>query len=378
MDKIQELHIPSGKRVIVTSDIHGEAELLQDLLTEVGFNEEDYLIINGDLCEKGANSWAVVQFVMKLQQSHPHVYVTEGNCDVLVHEIINHNQNIIPYLLQREKSLINEWLRFLKVEIAEDTDIKDIQKFLTAHFQEEMNWLLGLPTAIETKDYIFVHAALEYKTNWRQTKRSHAIKDYSFMDKGHLAPQYVVVGHWPVVNYSKQLLQHNPIMDHELKVISIDGGNVIKKSGQLNAFIIHKEDETDRFTYQSVDHLPKIRIHTTYKAQSEPSRVITYPDYELDIISKGEDFTHCLHKSSENRLYVKNEMIIQTENGLYKTAGDASGNELNVCQGDYVSLVDDSKTGYSLIKKEGVVGWVPHTVLEKGDSVVTTRTATSY
>lgn len=33
--------------------------------------EEDYLIINGDLCEKGENSKGVVEFVMELEASHP-------------------------------------------------------------------------------------------------------------------------------------------------------------------------------------------------------------------------------------------------------------------------------------------------------------------
>ena len=54
MEKIQKLLIPKGVRVIVISDIHGELNLLKELLHKVNFKDDDYLIINGDLCEKGA------------------------------------------------------------------------------------------------------------------------------------------------------------------------------------------------------------------------------------------------------------------------------------------------------------------------------------
>lgn len=56
LDKIQMLSLPNDARVIVVSDIHGELDLFLELLEDVQFNEEDYLIINGDLCEKGRNS----------------------------------------------------------------------------------------------------------------------------------------------------------------------------------------------------------------------------------------------------------------------------------------------------------------------------------
>ncbi len=52
MEKIKKLSIPNDVRVIIISDIHGELDLFKELLYKVNFNDEDYLIINGDLCEK--------------------------------------------------------------------------------------------------------------------------------------------------------------------------------------------------------------------------------------------------------------------------------------------------------------------------------------
>lgn len=71
LDKIQKISIPNEGRVIVISDIHGELELLKKLLSEVNFSAEDYLIINGDLCEKGRNSIGVVNYAMELSAQNP-------------------------------------------------------------------------------------------------------------------------------------------------------------------------------------------------------------------------------------------------------------------------------------------------------------------
>ncbi|MDT3495624.1 metallophosphoesterase, partial [Bacillus toyonensis] len=66
MEKIKKLSIPNNARVIIISDIHGELNLLKELLHKVNFKNEDYLIINGDLCEKGSDSIGVVDYVMDL------------------------------------------------------------------------------------------------------------------------------------------------------------------------------------------------------------------------------------------------------------------------------------------------------------------------
>ncbi|WP_249652326.1 metallophosphoesterase, partial [Lysinibacillus sp. D4A1_S13] len=72
---IKEFSIPNDVRVIIFSDIHGELDLLKELLHKVNFKVEDYLIINGDLSEKGRDSFGVVNYVMDLVASKPNVYV---------------------------------------------------------------------------------------------------------------------------------------------------------------------------------------------------------------------------------------------------------------------------------------------------------------
>ena len=62
----------------------------------------------------------------------------------------------------------------------------------------------------------------------------------SFLTQDLRFDKWVVVGHWPVVLYGKDRVRANPIVDREKKIVSIDGGCVLKDDGQLNAFIIRR------------------------------------------------------------------------------------------------------------------------------------------
>jgi len=64
-----------------------------------------------------------------------------------------------------------------------------------------------------------------------------------------------------------------------------------------------------------------------------------------------------------NSLYVKNEYIRQTETG-YEAKEEVSCSQLSVEQGDVVSIIDDRCTGFTLIKKDGLVGWIAKAALE--------------
>ncbi len=341
MEKIQKLLIPKGVRVIVISDIHGELNLLKELLHKVNFKDEDYLIINGDLCEKGRNSIGVVNYVMDLVVSKPNVYVIEGNCEAVVEALVNENPALINYLCTRKNTIFNEWLAKLNVTVNEESDICEVKNILMGRFSKEIKWLTELPTAIETDDYIFVHAGLEDRENWRQTDRKNAIAMPEFFNKSHRADKYVIVGHWPVVNYSEEAPSNNPVIDKEKKIIAIDGGNAIKEAGQLNAFIIHRDILNDTFSYTYVDHFPQYEVLTDFNANSVMQGGVTYPHYYIEPVERMKDFTVC--------------------------------KQIGVRKGDIVSLIDGSCMGYDLIKKDGVEGWIEKGILleieKKGNKI---------
>ncbi|PKR85298.1 metallophosphoesterase [Heyndrickxia camelliae] len=360
MEKITELSIPKDARIIVISDIHGELELFQRLLEKVRFGKEDYLIINGDLCEKGSNSMGVVQYIMELAANNPRVHVIEGNCDTLVEYLLNEDPNIINYLCARKHSIMNEWLEKIGYQLTSESSVQEVKEQIMSHFSKEINWLTELPTVIETEQHIFVHAGLEDKKDWKDSSRDAAISIPEFLYKSHQANKYVIVGHWPVGNYTTKLLSNNPIIDDKKKIIAIDGGNNVKNVGQLNAFIIQSGDV---FSTTYVDHFPEMKVKKAFKADPSWSGVISYMNYALQLVEKGEHFTLCKQPETNHSLYVKNEYIRQTETG-YEAKEEVSCSQLSVEQGDVVSIIDDRCTGFTLIKKDGLVGWIAKAALE--------------
>jgi protein phosphatase len=368
LKKIKKLFIPKNARLIVISDIHGELGLLNQLLSKVDFNSGDCLIINGDLCEKGSNSDGVVRFIMELEAQYPNVHVTEGNCDTLVEDLVKENHEILGYLKKREHSILNEWLDKIGFVIGGDTTVGEIKEKLICQFSKEINWLLQLPTAIETDDYIFVHAGIEDRVDWKETERDKAITFRSFLHHTHNAGKYVIVGHWPVVNYSSDLSSHNPIIDEVKKMIAIDGGNIIKNTGQLNALIIDRTNEEDSITYTYTDAFPQVEVLEDFLADAKIRGAISYPSYELVPIEAGPYFTLCEQIDTINKVYVKNEYIYQGEDGSAYAKGDVSCAQISVKKGDIVSLIADNCSGYDLIKKNGVVGWIGKGILGFHDS----------
>ncbi|HHT7189382.1 TPA: metallophosphoesterase [Bacillus cereus] len=363
MEKIEKLSIPHDARIIVISDIHGELNLLKELLHKVNVKDEDYLIINGDLCEKGKDSIGVVNYVMNLVKNNSNVRVVEGNCEVLVDALLNENPGLINYLCTRKHSIFNEWLEQLDFLIHEETSIREVKEALLAQFSKEIHWLTALPTAIETEDYIFVHAGLEDRVNWKETERKKAIAMPEFFNKSHRANKYVVVGHWPVVNYSEKAPSNNPVINREKKIIAIDGGNAIKEAGQLNAFIIQRTSAGDTFSYTYVDYFPEYEVIADFNADSKMQGGVTYPYYYIEPVEKMQDYTICKQKETNQLLTVKNEYIKQLESGEYTVKTDISCAQISVRQGDIVSLIDGSCTGYDLIKKDGVEGWIEKGIL---------------
>lgn len=363
MEKIKKLSIPNDVRVIIISDIHGELDLFKELLHKVNFKGEDYLIINGDLCEKGRNSIGVVNYVMDLVVSKPNVYVIEGNCEVVVEALVNENSALINYLCTRKNTICNEWLAKLNVTVNEESDILEVKTKLMSHFSKEIKWLTELPTAIETEDYIFVHAGLEDRADWKETERKNAIAMPEFFNQLHRANKYVVVGHWPVVNYSVEAPSNNPVIDKKKKIIAIDGGNAIKEAGQLNAFIIQRKPTGDTFSYTYVDFFPEYEVIADFHANSEMQGGVTYPYYYIEPMEKVQDYTICKQKETNTLLSVKDEYIRRLDSGEYTVKTDISCAQISVRKGDIVSLIDGSCSGYDLIKKDGVEGWIEKEIL---------------
>jgi protein phosphatase len=357
MINVQKLKLDKTKRVIVVSDIHAHLSLFKKLLKKVNYTEEDYLFIDGDLCEKGPNSLEVVEYVRNMSEQSNRIYITKGNCDVVFRYVFNGVEGIVPYIKQRKNSILNEMLNKYQKSVDDFDDLQELGCFYREHFQEVLNWLESLPVAYETEDFIVIHAGVEDIQNWHDTDEKYALYGQEFLEKNHQANKAVIVGHWPVVNYrSAQVSSNNPIIDLHRNIISIDGGNQIKQDGQLNALIF--ENGTYSFTY--VDELTvEMVVPKDYQDLTGRVGTVTYPNYDMKVISRDDYFTLCENTKLGIQQWIKNEYLVMEEENV-RCKDDLSTTFLSVTQGEKVLIVDNECEGYLLVKKlSGEIGWIP-------------------
>ena len=304
--RVQKLAIPLGKRVICVSDIHGCLELFQKLLVKVGFRDDDILLLLGDMFTKGPKPQETLQFVRKLAEK-PNVYPLRGNCD--------------------------------------DGDLD----WLT---MEDIAWLDSLPHVIDAGAYVFVHAGLE---NERLDEHDAwtCMKNDAFAEQGKRFTRWVVTGHWPTVNYTRGIACFNPIVDEESKIISIDGGTVLKTAGQMNAFII--QDGT--FSFVSVDSFPTEVVNVAQEASANPLN-ITWLDRHVEPLD-GMDgvFGRYKHIATGREIEILNKAVCRDREGRYSECDIGTDYFLPVEAGDVVSIIG-RYDGRLLAKKHGILGWI--------------------
>ena len=301
--KIQQLTIPTDKRVICISDIHGSLDLFVQLLGKVGFSGDDILILIGDLFMRGTQCHETLKYIIELSRKD-NVHAVMGNWDA-----------VRPY-------------------------------YLTG---AEAEWLDNLPQIIETQDYVFVHGGLT-SNNLHEQDALTCMKNDAFIDQGLSFEKYIVTGHWPTANYCHEIPSNNPFIDREKRIIAVDGGIVIRASGQLNAFII----SDGAFSFEYVDALPVIQVQ---KAQPESGRLhITWNDRFVELVSAGEEFSIYRHLETGKTLSLPNDSVWTDEDGNL-CAADGTDYHLHVEVGDNISVVK-TFNGKLLAKKNGILGWV--------------------
>ena len=350
--KILKPQIRADQRVIAISDVHGNLEVLKKLLKKVGFKDTDVLILVGDIVEKGKESLATLRYVMELSKTHT-VYSVCGNCDAICFELLKdeRNEDLLKYIIARKNTLIGEMCRSLGIDIHRELDMLSVKHILRQEFKEEIEFICSLPHIIEIGKFRFAHAAL-YPGHMEEMKPSQVMRADAFMDQEFYFDKYLVVGHWPVVLYCRSIADCNPRVDQEKKIISIDGGNVLKRDGQLNALII-PDINKEEFSFDYEDTLRKAKILNTQEV-GESSYNIPWIDSNVHVLRREREFTYCEHKTSGYKMWIPNDYLSEEKDGWHTE--DISDYQIPVTFGDVVSVTEDTSRGY-LIKKDGICGW---------------------
>lgn len=358
--KVEKLSFSEMDRVFIISDIHGNYDLVDQLLKKHNVKlGQDYLLILGDLTLKGPMPLKTLRYVRDLAK-YRNVYVLMGNCDetellILESENLDQFKWFIDYHQQdRMNSLAFDMLRELYGEdYLEKThyDYVKLQTTLKEHYASEYTFIEQLPHVIETEKYLFVHANVPVIVNYELNSYKDYIGGRDLYKKGHNLNKIVVCGHMPTTIFRKNYYCDNILIDDERRMIFIDGGMVVKKGGQLNFCCLvgnnlFQLDASDRFVKRK-----------TLKSQkpTEIAKGTCWPYYKINKLQKDEHFTKCLMPETLEIVNIKNEYLNNDETS---TIDDCPSSLLEVEAGDVVTIIDEELSGYALAKKAGTIGWI--------------------
>lgn len=351
--------IPSGRRVIAISDIHGNLPFLKGVLEKVRFTPADVLVLVGDLFEKGEDSIGVLRYVMELRRTHT-VYPLCGNCDHIDKVFLEGE----PGTDESIWHLVECWgRRFLPAQLGLElglapprspADLPALRRALLEGFPEECAFLLDLPQILEAGRFIFVHGGIPREDRLDELDAYGCMKNDDFLGQGHSFHKWVVVGHWPVTLYDPDVTTGAPLILPERHIASIDGGCVLNsRDGQLNALIIPDIME-EALTWAAYDGLPRVRALDGQMA-CDDSVNICWSDSVVEELRVEGDCTLCRHPSTGREMWIPTEYISTWADGRRHT-DDISDYRLPVERGDELGLVFSCDRG-CIAKKDGVVGW---------------------
>lgn len=349
--KSKPINYTLNQRIIVISDIHGNLSLLQKLLKKIHYQPvDDLLIFLGDLVEKGPLNLDTLRYIMKLCEQK-NTYALMGNCDFVCKNIVHHyNLDFLKkILMERKASLLHEMAATIGLSINDSSDMNYVCDQLLRVYQKELCWVDQLPQVLYCDDYIFVHAGIKNEATFGEDFRE-VLTNPHFLLHGGSYHRYVIVGHMPVSEYSKGIACFHPIINEKKHIISIDGGNIIKTAGQLNAFLI----QNDQFSYESCDDLPTAVALCDVQTATKDPLYITWRESEVIILEKGIHRDLCQHLSTKRKLWIDHSFLHE-ENGKWM-ADDYTTYRMPLKRGETVSIIAKYEK-FAFIKKEGILGW---------------------
>ena len=351
---VGKLSPQAGKRILVISDIHGNLPYFEGILGKVRYSCNDILIIDGDFLEKGLHSLETLRRVMELAASG-NTHVICGNCDGW-HAIFDmtpeEDDQVLEYIRYRGKGLL--WDMFLEngIDPSALEHYTGLKELLRDRYAAEWNFLRGLPHAIETEKFIFAHAGMDPALNLEENSIESLEHTDALMEKGYSFKKWLIAGHWPVMLYGSDIVSANPIIDREHRIISIDGGCVLKDDGQLNCLIIPDADSED-FSFEAYDCFPVRKVKEPQKGGGR-SYYIRWGDSTVQVLERGEEFSLCRHVRTGYTMRILTKYLFS--DGEFTDCNDCTDYVLPLEKGDEVSVVETTSEGW-FVKHKGISGW---------------------
>ena len=227
--------VPAGTRVYAVGDIHGRRDLLERLLGRIashsgGAPQKNHLIFLGDYVDRGPQSKAVIDLILRLDWPGWEIVALRGN----------HDQAVIDFV--EDPLTYRGWRGFGAAETLVSYGVKapmfdDERAFAAARDEfvekcpaEHMGFLRALKLSHDVGDYMFVHAGVRPGIALDQQSAADLmwIRD-DFLFSNARLDKVIVHGHSPS---ERPVLRHNRI--------GVDTGAYA--TGCLTAAVLEGED----------------------------------------------------------------------------------------------------------------------------------------
>lgn len=347
--------LPKDGRTIVISDIHSNVPVLDALLEQISYRPgQDQLIILGDFLLKGKQNLATLHRIMELA-SLPNVTVLRGNCDDIL-EIIarNYPSGGMEKFLRSSGFCKEVWAK-AGMTAWDDLHTDQLLRKLEETIPRELAFIHSLPDILVTERATFVHGGIYdgRQTDFETLDSFDCRKCDEFWLTDYAFDHYLVVGHWPVSSYPRPFADHKPVLDHQRRIISIDGGCSAQFSGQLNALII-QGDAPEEATCAFADALPKVRALEAQESNGSTRRMYWGNDY-VHVLERRDDVCRVRQISTGEEFLCPATRLRQDDTGRFYT-GDLTDLTHPVQPGDVLSVIAATNDGI-YCKQNGIEGW---------------------
>lgn len=365
---IQHIDTAPGQRILAISDIHGHLDRLIQLLRRLQYREDDVLVIVGDLIEKGPESLRVVQYVMDLARQHP-VYVSMGNVDLgrILKVDDDSPEGVTDWVgflgwAQRTwgGSLFHEMLADMGIPVSQVVGERaaEYRNMMLEQFHEELEFLWSRPTILTAGKYIFVHGGVptEDVESLVGTDPQALLKNDDYYNQGYSFRDHIVVtGHWPTCLYRADREDVSPVFDRERGILCIDGGNGLKRSGQLNGVII-PGSQADMEEIRWMGYDGSLQVEALEEQEGQAATVhIQYFENKVELLKQNEDMGVWRRLSSGDTFAGPMEWTYRDSEGE-RHYSDYANTMLAVRPGDRLDVIVQTNAGY-YCKKSGLIGW---------------------
>ena len=354
--RIERLELDAGRRILVVSDVHANLPYFKRALEKASFCGDDELVIDGDFLEKGQYSLETLRYIMELCKNG-NVHPLLGNCDAhwtedVFSDLPDFDEHVLHYMQHKRYGVLWEMCAAAGLDVMAMDSFTPHKDTLKRLFPRELEFLHGLPHAIETENFIFVHAGMNGTKPLAENNTSELMHRDAFLREGQSFDKWVIVGHWPVMLYGENTVCANPIIDREHRIVSIDGGCVLKDDGQLNVLIIPDRDSDD-FSWTAYDPFPERRVLSDQSGGGR-SWYIRWGDSRVRVLERGAEFSRCRHIRTGYEMDILTKYLFSAEDET--GCNDSTDYVLPLRAGDTVSVVEETSRGY-LVKHNGVSGW---------------------